>query len=61
MPPVLLSTNSIMLFLPANFLNFQKILEQLLLQAIKKLDGLENGKENHLIYDFYFQVWQQLK
>ena len=42
-----------MLFL---FTNFQKILEELLLEDIKKIDGLENMTEkHHLIYDFHFR------
>ena len=42
-----------MLFLSTNF---QKIPEELLLQDIKKIDGLENMIEkDHLIYDFHFR------
>ena len=53
MTSVLLNINSIMLFL---FTEFQKILEELLLEDIKKIDGFENITEkDHLIYDFHFR------
>ena len=45
LPTALLNINSIMLFLPNNFLKFQKYPGQLLPQAFKKLDGMENIKQ----------------
>ena len=46
-------------FLLLIFRKCLKNIEQLFLEAIKKLDGMENMKGNHLIYDSHFQICKQ--